>query len=134
MSEKSFTFVRDQSHLDDSDLDKPAEDLITLPEFTAGYQFFIDNQAPGKILRQGEKYFVLPKNAPADTSLRQKAQKFIQVKSVRNILNFESAETFKEWRDANSQVITIKYVGGTEVLCSCRLGKKKKWCEHRVVL
>ena len=64
--------------------------------------------------------------------MRQKAQKNIQVKSVRNILNFESAETFKEGRDANSQVITIKYVGGTEVLCSCRLGKKKKWCEHRV--
>ena len=132
LSEKLLTFVRDQSHLDDNELDCEEVDLIKHGDFVQGYQFYKESQAPGKMLKRGQTFYVLPRNAPPGTQIREKAHAFLRVKSETNISNLESAASFAEWKDAASQVIEIRYRGDTNVVCSCKEGMKKKWCEHRV--
>ena len=55
------------------------------------------------------------------------------VKNERNIVNLESANSFTEWRQANSQVIHMHF-RDNDVTCSCKEGMKKKWCKHRVAI
>ena len=112
LTHKALTFVRDESTLEDDDLEADAKDLITLHQLTAGYKWHLETQGQGsrELVKRGNQYFVLPKNAPLGTNLREKAINFLKVTNERNILNFEAASTFDEWRRSHSQVIVIQQV------------------------
>ena len=71
---------------------------------------FSQGQGSRELIKRGNQYFVLPKNAPLGTNLREKAINFLKVTNERNILNLEAASTFDEWRRSHSQVIVIKQV------------------------